>query len=79
MTARNKSDLNYEYLVILDERSSEDQTALVVNSYDADDEPLSFRAVFEVVNVILLSMIAKGMMREYKEIADGKPDGVLRF
>lgn len=79
MTTKNKSDLNYEYLVILDERSSKDQTALVVNSFDPDIEPISLRAAFEIVNIIMLAMVSKGTMREYKEIADGKPDGVLRF
>jgi len=79
MTGKNKSDLNYEYLVILDERSSKDQTALVVNSFDPDVEPISLRAAFEIVNIIMLAMVSKGTMREYKEIADGKPDGVLRF
>ena len=79
-TQQNQSDLNYEYLVILDKRSSEDSTALVVVSFDEEKKIQSVRAVYEVVNVILLSMSAGvGAMSEYQEIAAREPDGVFRF
>jgi hypothetical protein len=80
MTTKNNSDLNYEYLIILDERSCQDQTALVVVGPDhPDEEPLSFRVLFENVNEVIMAMVAKGLSEDFKELADGTEDDVLRF
>jgi len=80
MTQRTKSDINYEYIVILGKRSSEDSTVLLVVSIDEGNEIQLVRAVFEVVNLILLPMSAGfGSMSENRRIADPQPDGVFRI
>jgi hypothetical protein len=79
MTQRTNSDINYEYLV-MDKRSTEDSTALLVVSIEKGNEIQSVRAVFEVVNLILLSMIAGiGSISENRKIIDAQPDGVFRI
>lgn len=79
LVEKTESDINYEYLVILDERSSKDESALVVVNRKREEEPMTFRAAFDVVNVVVMAMFGKGLSRDYKESADGAEDGILRF
>ncbi len=80
MTRRTKSNINYEYLAIVDERSTRDSTAVLVAGNIEGNGIESVRAVFEVVTLTLSVLsIGHGMMSENQEQAAAEPDGVFRI
>lgn len=75
-----KSDINYEYLAILDERSVTDSTVLLVENDVRGCEISVLRAAPEVANVTLARISAGvGSFSECAEIAAKETDNVYRL
>ena len=80
MTRRTKSNINYEFLIILDERSTKDSSALLVPGNIEETGIESVRTVFEIaLSTLSVFSIGHAAVSEYQEQADAEPDGIFRF
>ncbi|KJX93262.1 hypothetical protein TI39_contig4347g00001 [Zymoseptoria brevis] len=79
MTTRTKSDLDTEMFAILDERSSQDDSALLVLSLEGEPEIETVRVDLRNVSSILATWNSKGdNMTELWAEAEQAEDGVCR-
>lgn len=77
----DEADIDYGLFVIMDERSTQDDTVLIVGEPpDDESEPRSLRATFEVVQTALHCYRAgTSSVEENQDEAEAEEDGVYRM
>ncbi|KAG9560702.1 hypothetical protein KCU71_g8824, partial [Aureobasidium melanogenum] len=76
-----ESEIIHQYFIIMDERSTRDDTVLLVSAEDAEDDmPLcTVRATFQAsAEQILLYLAGFGSVMEDAEQASQEPDNIFR-